>query len=139
MSNLSYMTCEENLVMPIVTTNPAVVTIQLLDKFDLSQEQIFKLAHCIDAYEIENKLQDSLVIDIYNVTKEGMIELLLTPKSGMRYDELSEHLTNIISNSLKRADLAECRWELTKITFQTKVPGKASYVFDEPHAVFRSD
>jgi hypothetical protein len=119
-----------------VTTNPARITVQLLQNQNLSQEQIFKLAHYIDAYEIEKELQETLVIDIVEVTKNGRIELMLTPKSGLSYDELSDHLKTVISYSLKNVDLENCNWEVTKISFETKVPGKASFISGDMHKVF---
>lgn len=125
--------------MSIVTTNPAKITVQLLENQNLSQEQIFKLAHYIDAYEIEKELQESLVIDIYEVTKAGKIELVLTPKSGLSYDELSEHLKTVITYSLKNVNLENCTWEVTKISFETQVPGKASFVTGDLHSAFKAD
>jgi len=130
---------EVRLVMSIVTTNTAKIAVQLLDQPNLSQEQIFKLAHFIDAYEIEKQLQDSLVIDIHEVTKNGKIELLLTPKSGLSYEELSEHLKTIISYALENVNLIDCRWEITKISFQTEKPGKPSYVSNDVHSAFKAD
>ena len=125
--------------MSIVTTNPVKVTIQLLDHQDLTYQQIFKLAHYIDAYEIEKQLQESLVIDIYEVTKAGKIEFLLTPTSGLTYDELSEHLQTLISYSLEKVNLAKCKWEITQIVFETRVPGKASFVSGNIQKAFKAD
>jgi hypothetical protein len=125
--------------MSIVTTNPAKVTVRLLEHSDLTQDQIFKIAHFIDSYEIEKQLQDTLVIDIYKVTKTGEIELVLTPKTGLSYDTLSEHLQMIVSFALQKVNLADCKWEITKLEFQTEKFGKPSYVFDEPQSIFRAD
>ena len=122
--------------MSIVTFNPAHITVQLLDQQGLNQEQIFKLAHFIDAYEIEQKLQDKLVIDIHEVTKTGKIELLLTPKSGLTYDEVNEHLETIIKYALKNVNLEGTRWEILKISFLTEKPGKPSYVNHDFHRAF---
>jgi hypothetical protein len=125
--------------MSIVTTNPAKITVQLLDNQNLSQEQIFELAHYIDAYEIEKQLQETLVIDIFEVTKTGKIELVLTPKSGLSYEELSLHLKTVISYSLKNVNLEQCKWEVTKISFETRVPGKASFISADLHSAFKAD
>jgi len=125
--------------MSIVTMNPAKVTIQLLDNQGLTQEQIFKLAHHIDAYEIEKQLQESLVIDIQKITRSGMIELIITPKSGLTYDELSKYLNDAILFALKSVNLEECRWEIIEIAFQTEIPGKPSYVFDDLHEAFKAE
>ena len=85
--------------MSIVTMNPAKVSVQLLDINNLTHQQIFKLAHLIDAYEIDKQLQDKLVIDILKVTRSGWVELILTPKTGLTYDELSEHLDLILKSA----------------------------------------
>lgn len=117
--------------MSIVTTNPAKVTVQLLDSQYLTHEQIFKLAHFIDAYEIEKELQDTLVIDIFKITKNGRLEIILTPTGGLTYDELSHHLNSIMTESLKNVNLDGCRWEVISILFITKVPGQPSFVYYE--------
>jgi hypothetical protein len=120
--------------------NPARVAVQLIDYKDLTQDQIFKLAHHIDAYEIDEKIQDNLVIDIYKITKLGVIELVLTPKGGLTYDELSEHLNKIMTYALKTVDLEKCRWEIIDIVFITQKLGKPSYVNDEGiFTAFRSE
>ncbi|WP_455391455.1 hypothetical protein [[Eubacterium] cellulosolvens] len=125
--------------MSIVTTNPARITVQLIDYQSLNQERIFKLAHFIDAYEIEKKLQESLVIDIYEISKAGRIELLLTPKSGLTYDEISEHIRTVIAFALDKVNLSDCKWEIEKISFETQKPGKPSYVFDGDHSAFKAE
>ena len=126
--------------MSIVTMNPARVSVQLLDRDDLTQEQIFKLAHHIDAYEIDKQIQDNLVIDIYKLTKKGLIELLLTPKSGLTYDELSEHLARVMNFALKSINLDQCHWEIVDIKFLTQVPGQPSYIHEEDiHSAFKTE
>ena len=125
--------------MSIVTTNPARITVQLLGEQNLTLNQIFQLAQYIDAYEIEKQIQESLVIDIHEVTKNGIIELVLTPKSGLKYDELSEHLKMVIDYALKNAKLGDKKWEITKISFETQRPGKASYVFEDKYHAFKAD
>ena len=127
------------MVMSIVTTNPARIIIQLLDQPVLTQDQIFKLAHYIDAYEIEKQLQETLVIDINEITRDGIVELVLTPKMGLKYDDIAEHLKKVISYALKNVDLGECKWDIVKISFETQRPGKASYVFDDLHRAFKAD
>ena len=124
--------------MSIVTTNPARVIVKLIDQRKLTQDQIFKLAHFIDSYEIEKQLQDILVIDIDEITKEGTIELVLTPKSGLKYEDISDHLKTVISFALKNVDLGECEWEIVKISFETQRPGKPSYVAEDLHKAFKT-
>jgi len=117
--------------MSILTTNPARVTIQLLDNQGLTQEQIFRLAHSIDAYEIERKMEENLVIDIQEISKSGKIVLVIVPKGGLTYDDLSYHLDMIMSFALKSVNLEKCRWELSNIYFQIQNLGKPSYVADD--------
>jgi hypothetical protein len=125
--------------MSIVTINPAWVTVKLIDNQNLTQSQIFKLAHHIDAYEIEKHLQENLVIDINRISKNGLIELVLTPKSGLTYDELSEHLDMIMTYSLKNVNLEDCRWEIIDISFKSERPGKPSYVQENNiHQAFKT-
>ena len=114
--------------MAILITNPVKITVQLLDQKPLTSEQIFKLAHNIDAYEIEKQLQDSLAIDINKVTKTGYIELVITPTSGLTYDELSEHFNLAMVHSLENVNLPQCRWEIIEIAIKTATPGRPSYV-----------
>ena len=125
--------------MSIVTTNPAHITVQLLNQQSLTLEQLFQIAHYIDAYEIEKQLQESLVIDIQEVTKSGTIELVLTPKTGLTYEEVSEHLKMVFSYALKNVNLPECKWEITRISFKNEKLGKASYVYDDLHRAFKTD
>jgi hypothetical protein len=120
--------------------NPAKVSIQLLDINNLTHQQIFKLAHLIDAYEIDKQLQDKLVIDILKVTRSGRVELILTPKTGLKYDELSEHLDLILKYALTSSDMDKCRWEIIDIDFITQKPGKPSYIHEEGiHTAFRTE
>jgi hypothetical protein len=126
------------LVMSIVTTNPARVIVKLIDQRNLTQDQIFKLAHFIDSYEIEKQLQETLVIDINEITRDGTIELVLTPKSGLKYEDISDHLKTVISFALKNVDLGECEWEIVKISFETQRPGKPSYVAEDLHRAFKA-
>ena len=126
--------------MSIVTTNPARITVQLIGEPNLEQSKIFKLAQFIDAYEIEKQLQETLVIDIYRISKTGRIELVLTPRGGLTYDELSDHLDKAISFALKSVDMEECKWEIVNISFKTEMPGHPSYVFEENvHKAFKKE
>jgi hypothetical protein len=125
--------------MSIVTTNPAFITVQLKDTQNLTREQMFKLAHYIDAYEIERNLQETLVIDINRISRSGIIELLLTPKEGLAYEELSYHLEMAITYSLNSVNLGECKWEVVNISFEPERPGKPSYVVGEDvHSTFKT-
>ncbi len=126
-------------VMSIITTNPAKITIQLIDHQNLDQEQLFQLAHHIDAYEIEKQLQESVVFDIIKITKSGEIDLIITPKIGLKYNELKEHLDTVINYALENVNLGGCKWEVLKITFLTEAPGKPSYVFNNLHEAFKAD
>ncbi len=114
--------------MTILITNPVKITVQLLDQKSLTSEQIFKLAHNIDAYEIEKQLQDSLAIDINKVTKTGHIELVITPSSGLTYDELSEHFHLAMAHTLENVNLPQSKWEMIEITIKPETPGRPSYV-----------
>ncbi len=113
--------------MTIFTTNQARITVQLLDRHDLNYDQIFKIAQYVDAYEIDKEVQDNLVIDIQRVTRSGEIELVLTPKNGLKYNEIAEHLKMVLRYALESVNMAECNWEILKIEFQPEKPGKPSY------------
>ena len=125
--------------MSIITTNPAKILIRLLDQHDLDIEKIFKLAQYIDAYEIEKQLQETLVIDIHRLTRSGQIHLIMTPKIGLTYDELLTHLKDVIAYAFKNANLEGVRWEILEISFQIESQGKASYVFDDLRAAFKTE
>jgi hypothetical protein len=133
------MLLKERKVMAIVTTNPARVLIRLIDQPVLTHEQIFQLAHFIDAYEIEKQLQESLVIDIHKVTAAGQIELIMTPKTGLSYDEIASHLNQVITYALKNSNLEGSQWEIIEISFQIVKPGKPSFVYDNLHAAFKAE
>lgn len=125
--------------MSIVTTNPAKVLIRLIDHPDLTHDQIFQLAQFIDAYEIEKQIQENLVIDIHKVTCAGQIELIMTPKTGMSYSDISNHLNQVIEYALKNSNLEGSQWEILEIIFQIVKPGKPSFVYDDLHAAFKAD
>jgi hypothetical protein len=119
--------------MTIFTTNQARITLKLVDRQNLTYDQIFKIAQYIDAYEIDKQLQDNLVIDIQKVTKAGEIELVLTPKNGLRYSEIADHLKMILQYALENVNLADSKWEILKIEFQPEMPGKPSYFTSNSH------
>lgn len=115
--------------MAIITTNPMDVLIKLKGDRELSQDEMFKLAHHIDAYEIEQGERESIVIDIKRLTNNGVIQIYITPRGGgLTYENISEHVKSLMEFSIQKAGLENFKWEIEELISDLESPGTPSYV-----------
>ncbi len=121
--------------MTIITTNPMDVLIKLKGDRELTQDEMFKLAHHIDAYEIEKGERESIVIDIKRLTKSGIIHIYITPRGGgLTYENISEHIKSIMEFATQKAGLESFKWEIEELLSDLESPGTPSYVSGNIHS-----
>jgi hypothetical protein len=113
----------------IITTNPMDVLIKLKGDRELSQDEMFKLAHHIDAYEIEQGERETIVIDIKRLTKDGIIQIYVTPRGGgLTYENISEHVKSLMDFATQKTGLDSFKWEIEELMSDLESPGTPSYV-----------
>ena len=115
--------------MAIITTNPMDIYIRLVGDRHLTQDEMFKLAQHIDAYEIEKGERETIVIDIKRLTKDGSIIIYVTPRGGgLTYDNISSHVKSLMEFAIPKAGLTEFKWEIEEFSTDLEAPGTPSYV-----------
>ena len=97
--------------MPVVIKNPLDVLIELDITKPLDNEKLFALAEALDAYEVEESVQESIVVDITEVSKEGRIVVHIIPKKLLSYKQIFEMIGKSLGVS---RDLKEVRPSLLK-------------------------
>jgi hypothetical protein len=115
--------------MAIITTNPMDIFIKLVGDRNLTQDEMFKLAQHIDAYEIEKGERETIVIDIKKLTKDGSVVIYMTPRGGgLTYENISKHVKSLMEFAIPKAGLNEFKWEIEEFTTDLEAPGTPSYV-----------
>jgi len=104
---------------------------------ELSLDDLFKLGQYLDAYEVERDVEDTLVIDIKKINKAGTIQVFITPQGMMTYDEICDHIKQMMEFALTNSDLDDCKWEVREIIYHPKRPGTPSYVQGEESGLMR--
>ena len=116
--------------MPVVMKNPMDVIISL-DMDILTPEQMLKLAEALDAYEMEAKVHETVVMDISEIADNAMMVVRVDPKRMMTYDEIYKHIHNMITTAIKKAGFAGKGYRIKKILFRTILPGSPSTMSEE--------
>lgn len=101
---------------------------------ELSLEKIFKLGQYLDAYEVEKDLEDTLVIDIKKISKDGNVQIYLTPQGMMTYDEICDHIKLLMDYAMTNSGLTSYKWDVKEIVYHTKRPGLPSYMTEDAPA-----
>ncbi|UCH88969.1 MAG: hypothetical protein JSV49_12160 [Thermoplasmata archaeon] len=112
----------------IAILNPMDLVINLMCDRELTLDDLFKLGQYLDAYEVERDVEDTLVIDIKRINKTGTIYIYITPQGMMTYDEICEHIKQLMEFALTNAGMDNFKWEVREIIYYTKRPGTPSYV-----------
>lgn len=108
----------------------------MVDK-ELTIDDLFKLGQYLDAYEVERDVEDTLVIDIKKINKAGTIQIFITPQGMMTYDEICDHIKQMMEFALTNSDLDDCSWEVREIVYHPKRPGTPSYTPGEESSLMR--
>jgi hypothetical protein len=104
---------------------------------ELVLDDLFKLGQFLDAYEVERDVEDTLVIDIKKINKAGTIQIYITPQGMMTYDEICDHIKQMMEFALTNAELEDSKWEVREIIYHPKRPGTPSYSPSEESSMMR--
>jgi len=117
--------------MPVVIQNPLDVLIELDIKKALSPEKLFDLAEALDAYEVKESVEESVVVDITEVSKEGKIVVHIIPKKMLSYKQIFSHVDALMKTALKNAKFRKRTYSVKKIFFRTIAPGTPSSIVSD--------
>ena len=123
--------------MSIAILNSMDLIINLNLDRELNLDDLFKLGQYLDAYEVERDVEDTLVIDIKKINKAGTLQVFITPQGMMTYDEICDHIKQMMDFALTNADLEDCKWEVREIIYHPKRPGTPSFVQSEESSMMR--
>lgn len=112
----------------IAILNSMDLVINLMVDRELSLDDLFKLGQYLDAYEVERDVEDTLVIDIKKINKTGTINIFITPQGMMTYDEICDHIKQLMEFALTNAGMDGFQWEVREIIYHPKRPGTPSFV-----------
>ena len=116
--------------MPVVTKNPMDVIISLEADW-LAPEDMFKLADALDAYEVDAKVSETIVMDISEIADNAMVVVRVEPKKLIPYMEIFQHIHTMIAAALEKAGFSGGEYKIKKILFRTLVPGSPSTMSEE--------
>jgi hypothetical protein len=112
----------------IAILNSMDLIINLMVDRELTIDDLFKLGQYLDAYEVERDVEDTLVIDIKKINKAGTIHIFITPQGMMSYEEICDHIKQLMDFALTNAGLENFSWEVREIIYHPKRPGTPSFV-----------
>jgi hypothetical protein len=116
--------------VPVLTKNPMDVIIGF-DIKELDSQQMFKVAEALDAYEMEARVHETVVMDISEIADNAMVVVRVDPKKLITYDEIFSHIDAMISAALEKAGFKGKEYRIKKILFRTILPGAPSTMTDE--------
>ncbi|MGA1821432.1 MAG: hypothetical protein ACMUIG_02775 [Thermoplasmatota archaeon] len=112
--------------MKVIVSNPMDIIISLDNEEELTGPEIFALADALDAYEIQEGIEEKLVVDIVEISSAGVFAVHIIPKQMITYNEIMEHVDSMVSNAVKREDISCSEYFVKKVLFRTTEPGKPS-------------
>jgi hypothetical protein len=98
------------------------------DKHVIPPKDLFNFIDALDAYEVEENIQEILVVDITEITNDGLVVIHIEPKKMIRYVDIYNHLEAMITNAFKTAKMKHYTYEIKKILFRIHKPGQPSSV-----------
>jgi hypothetical protein len=111
--------------------------INLQSDRELTLDDLFKLGQYLDAYEVERDVEDTLVIDIKKINKTGTIHIYITPQGMMTYDEICDHIKQLMEFALVNSGMENYNWEVREIIYYPKRPGTPSYVQSDESPIMK--
>jgi hypothetical protein len=94
-------------------------------------KDLFNFIDALDAYEIDKKLEETLVVDITEITNDGLVVIHIEPKKMIRYVDVYEHIDAMMVNAFKNAKMKDYEYEIKKILFRIHKTGVPSSVVDD--------
>jgi hypothetical protein len=119
-SNNNFFTDEDLLRRP---TKP--------EKHTIPPKDLFKFIDALDAYEIDKKIEETLVVDITEITNDGLVVIHIEPKKMIRYQDVYDHIDAMMKNAFKVAKMKNYEYEIKKILFRIYKPGVPSSVVND--------
>jgi hypothetical protein len=100
------------------------------EKQVIPPKDLFNFIDALDAYEVEKDLEEILVVDITEITNDGLVVIHIEPKKMIRYSDVYDHLDAMITNAFKLAKMNDYDYEIKKILFRIYKTGVPSSVVD---------
>jgi hypothetical protein len=101
------------------------------EKHIIPPKDLFKFIDALDAYEIDKKIEETLVVDITEITNDGLVVIHIEPKKMIRYQDVYDHLDSMMTNAFKVAKMKNYEYEIKKILFRIYKPGVPSSVIND--------
>ena len=98
------------------------------DKHKIPPKVLFNFIDALDAYEIDKGIEETLVVDITEITNDGLVVIHIEPKKMIRYVDVYDHIDAMMMNAFKIADMEEYDYEIKKILFRIYKTGVPSSV-----------
>jgi len=102
-----------------------------VDKHTIPPKDLFKFIDALDAYEIDKKIEETLVVDITEITNDGLVVIHIEPKKMIRYHDIYDHIDEMITNAFRVAGMVDYTYEIKKILFRIYKPGVPSSVVND--------
>ena len=123
--------------MTIAIQHALTVSLKFPGIAEIGPEDLFKLTNILDAYEVEASVSDKIVVDITEICNDGTINLLLTLKTCQTYEQVYDHINDIVAHAADRSGLDLGMFKIMKITTNMKKTGIPSNLgpnesWDEP-------
>ena len=99
-----------------------------MEKHMIPPKDLFNFIDALDAYEVEKDLEETLVVDITEITNDGLVVIHIEPKKMIRYSDVYDHLDAMITNAFKLAKMDDYEYEIKKILFRIYKTGVPSEV-----------
>ena len=117
--------------MTVIVQDPLDVIISLNNEEELTGDEVFSLADALDGYEIEKGIEESLVVDIVEISSAGVCAVHVNPKQMFTYKDIMKHVHQMVTGALKRKDLPFDQYKVKKVLFRTRKPGKPSETVED--------
>jgi hypothetical protein len=94
-------------------------------------KDLFNFIDALDAYEVEKDLEETLVVDVTEITNDGLVVIHIEPKKMIQYNDIHGHLEAMLMNAFKLAKMKDYEYEIKKILFRIYKAGQPSSVVDD--------
>lgn len=99
-----------------------------MEKHVIPPRDLFNFIDALDAYEIEKGIEETLVVDITEITNDGLVVIHIEPKKMIRYVDIYEHIDSMMTNAFKLAKMNQYEYEIKKMLFRIFKTGVPSAV-----------
>ncbi|UCH89125.1 MAG: hypothetical protein JSV49_00305 [Thermoplasmata archaeon] len=114
--------------LPFFTDEDLLRKASRQERHVIPPKDLFSFIDALDAYEVEKGLEEELVVDITEITNDGLVVIHIEPKKMIRYADIYDHLEAMITNAFNIAGMKDYTYEIKKILFRIHRPGTPSSV-----------